>query len=371
MKMSVFLKGVCYAPFPNGYTASTANQSLIWFGSDMAERNKRPLWGDTFSPVDGPDKGAVFTGRNDIKNLSDMGVNLIRLYDWDPRNIHVDFLDYCVKNNIKVLVTVSNWNFESGNNPENIALFQKSLLTAAGGYHPAIYGILFANEPDLNGITADMLLSFMQMWVQLEKKALSINDGLLPMVGVPTSFAKNNPQQYPCWEYWDRLLPGMRELFGNKRVMLCPQTYNTGDYLYKDAGSGKGWVELTYDRYQFPVLFCEIGQSRGDTPSYLQMIEGQLSQSMSYAKNNPGKLLGLCFFQYCDKVWVTNKSEGEFGVVANTEATLTPNPNNGVVHYGDGDFTHWDVTNIGSLPIQVLTKNQATFDIVSKYYKST
>src|ERR1700761_6396348 len=41
--IELFLKGICYAPFPHGYDPSTCNNTEIWFGSDIADKNIAPL----------------------------------------------------------------------------------------------------------------------------------------------------------------------------------------------------------------------------------------------------------------------------------------------------------------------------------------
>jgi hypothetical protein len=43
-----------------------------------------------------------------------MGVQVIRLYDWDPRNDHSGFLDMCLARGLRVLVGVSDYFLQSG-----------------------------------------------------------------------------------------------------------------------------------------------------------------------------------------------------------------------------------------------------------------
>ena len=47
-------------------------------------------------------------GPSDSDTIRDMGVNLMRLYDWEPRNKHQSFLDACW-DSISVLAPVSNY----------------------------------------------------------------------------------------------------------------------------------------------------------------------------------------------------------------------------------------------------------------------
>ena len=163
----------------------------------------------------------------------------------------------------------------------------------------------------------------------------------------------------------DQLLPSLlsdttRRL--NERLIICPHTYNEASYLFDNAqGSGKGWIDLAYERYNLPILFCEIGCSRMTRDDYLQVIQEQLERSINY--NNPAKLIGVCHFQYCDKVWMPNTTEGSFGIVSNTDNV------NDVVHYGMKDFTHWDAGNVKNyLNIQVL-ENNSSFKVLQQAYK--
>jgi hypothetical protein len=364
-----FLKGMCYAPFPVGYNPSKANDTCIFFGSDIASYNMKPLWGDSFSTKSNPDK--VYIGRNDIKNLSSLGVNLIRLYDWDSRNNHIPFLDYCHEHGVQVLVPVSNYNLGAfGPAPDMTASITGLInsFTKARDYHPAIYGITIGSETDNSAnIPKDYLIQYTNKWVEIE--SIAYRDYRKVMIGHPISFGVLGPNwydKYPCFGYLDKLIPSLirnttRDL--NKRLMLCPHTYNEASYLYRNAEeSKKGWVDLAYERYHLPILFCEIGCSRMTRTDYLDVITSQIEESMVYHIDNPDKLLGLCYFQYCDKVWMNRKSEGSYGIVANTKKVTD------IVEYDQRDFDHWIGVNCNNtLNIQELSKHPA-YKLIGKLY---
>lgn len=364
------LKGMCYSAFPTGYDPSTANKSCIFFGSDAASYNLKPLWGNGFSPTDGQDRDKIFIGRNDIESLVTMGVNLVRLYDWDSRNDHLQFLDYCHINDIKVLVPVSNYNLGAYDTPPPMDDSIINLIKSFGNrertdYHPAIYGIIIGSELDLpSRMPKGYLTKYTKRWVEIEEQYFNTYKKL--PIGHPVSFATHK-DIYPCFEFWDNLLSELgtltiRDL--NKRLILCPHTYNEASYLFKSAeGRNKGWVDIAYDKYQLPILFCEIGCSRLVRSDYIQVIADQLEQSMIYQKDNKDKLLGTCFFQYCDKVWATGTTEGSYGVCSNTKDLHY------VVKYGVKDFTHKDGNECKnqSLNVPVLFKN-AVFNTIKLIY---
>jgi hypothetical protein len=360
--MSKFLKGICYSAFPHGYDPSTANNTCIFFGSDIAQHNMEPLWGDFFSPIDGPDADKVFVGRDDLKNLKDLGVNLIRLYDWDPRNNHLPFLDYCHFLGLKVLVPVSNYNLGAFGVPPDMDNSIRGLIRSFNNsegtnYHSAIYAVIIGSELDLpSDMPKGYLAKYTNRYVELEKE-FGFSDNIL--IGHPVSFATHG-DKYPCFKFWDELLPELDSKITN-RLILCPHTYNEASYLFDDAeGSGKGWFEVAYDKYKLPILICEIGCSRMIRTDYLQVIEDQITRSLAYDHNN---LLGICYFQYCDKVWMSGTTEGSFGAVTNSDQVTA------VVHYGPKDFTHWVGVpcDNNSLNIQILANNPS-LDIIKGAY---
>mgnify|MGYP006358313155 CR=1 FL=1 len=151
----------------------------------------------------------------------------------------------------------------------------------------------------------------------------------------------------------------------NKRLVICPHTYNEADYLFNNAqDSGQGWVDLAYDKYQLPILFCEIGSGQMVRSDYIQVIKNQIEKSIEYSNDNEAKLLGICYFQYCDKVWVPDTTEGSFGMVFNTNEVTD------IVHFGPKDFSHYDGFSCDNnfLNIQVLSP-KPSFDIIKNAYK--
>jgi hypothetical protein len=104
--------------------------------SDVDSYHMAPLWGTEY---DGS-TGKYYNCRLDMGVIEAMGANLIRLYDWDPRNDHIRFLDFCQKNNgIVVLFSVSNYLDQGLSNwKENIPALIKSFSKPYGSdYHPA------------------------------------------------------------------------------------------------------------------------------------------------------------------------------------------------------------------------------------------
>jgi hypothetical protein len=342
-----FYKGMCYSAFPAPYDPSRANRTCIFFGSDIAYNPMEPLWGRGYMSAG----GMRFPGRDDLRMMKTMGVTLVRLYDWDPRNLHLNFLDYCDQLGIKVLAPVSNYFLIRGQGFENretlIPDLIRSYRNAAGSdYHPAIAGIIMGNEPyiatpHLFGPTE--AAEFTQDWVRIEQQQFS--GFRMPPIGHPVDFGKYGNERFPQWDFWTDLLGRLRRTETRdlqNRLFLAPQPQNDAEYLFDNAeGSGSGYVQQTYRQFQKPLLFTELGKDR-TKPDYLNVVDGQLNRSIAYGAQHPEQLKGICNFQFDDKVWKCptgdpcGDSEGSFGVFSHTNDVLF------TVNYVPGDFTHFD-----------------------------
>jgi len=128
-------------------------------------------------------KARYFKGRDDIKNLSSLGVKLIRLYDWDADNNHKPFLDYCQQNNIQVLVPVSNYNLGAFGSPPDMNASITGLINSFSNtgdnsgtdYHPAIHAIIISSELDHTTVPVSYLSVYTQKWVEIEQQSYSNN----------------------------------------------------------------------------------------------------------------------------------------------------------------------------------------------------
>jgi hypothetical protein len=287
-----------------------------------------------------------------------MGVEVIRLYDWDPRNRHDKFLDNCHKFGMGVLVSVSNYNLLSAQMPNMNkaipALIQS--FSKDGDYHPAVEGIVIGNEFNRN-LSVDNVAKFTNAWASIEQKQFGGHREVL--IGHPVAFGLEHNEN-DCWYAWQQLLPQISAL--NSRLFLAPQTYNPAADLFSNYRStGKGYVELTYDQFKLPIWFTEIGQDR-TKPDHVNIVKGQLEGCINYSKQNPTKLFGCCMFSYADKVWKMNESEGQYGVW--THSREKPRV---TVTYTAKDFTHWDAPSLGTLNIDILEQTDL-YDAVKNCY---
>lgn len=362
-----FYKGMCYQPMPAPYEPAKANSTWIFFGSDIAYDCMEPLWGAGFTSKSGM---TYKCDRNDLLKLKSMGVNLLRLYDWEPRNYHKKFLDKCLALGIKVLAPVSNYFLSPGGGYNNRANLIPGLLNSfsngeqnnGADYHPAIAGIIMGNEPLIPNpppFGVEQLSQFTKDWVALERFPTK------PKIGHPQDFGLHGGETYPGWNLWTTLLDDQHLGLMKDRLFLATQPQNPANDLFVNFnGDGMGYVLATYNHFRLPLLFTEIGKDR-TKPDYLNVVDGQLSGSIAYGAAHPEQLLGICHFQFADKVWKcpTNScrdSEGSFGTHSHTNQVLC------TVNYVAADFTHWEGSNEPLRP-DMLTRNP-TYDSVVRNY---
>lgn len=356
-------KGSAYQGFSKGYDPSTANTSYIYFGSDIARKQTGSLWG-TQSHLS---ESCAPYCRDDLRTMKDMGINLIRLYDWDPRNDHSQFLDYADSLNIKVVVPISNWLPTQGPSTWDAQVpgyfTSRNYGNKAGtDWHPAIAGIIISNEldaPDHTGTvyypnTVGLVARFLQ---EIDKRGFSKK---VP-VGIPVTFVPRGApfgpggRNMPGWNQFNLLLTDPRTAPYKDQLMLAPNTYNDRNYLFTDAeGTGQGWVPLTYQQFGVPILFTEIGYSRSNPDYSNDYVRNQLQGVLEYQKAHPEQLLGAMHFQFENKVWKQTPgdtdSEGAFGTLRHGDIVKRiQTVQKDYDFYIDEAKTNYGILDIGSL----------------------
>jgi hypothetical protein len=367
------VKGICYGndAFPAPYNESNANSSQCTFGSDNAADYVAALFGVNYSNSVKDwcqHMGNMQNCRHDIDNMYTMGVELIRLYDWDARNNHQKFLDQCQQAGIGVLVSVSNYNLRPDQGLPRMKEAIPALIRSFSNgtdYHPAVQGVVIGNEYNReDNISTANVAAFTNTWASIEGGQFGKHRKIL--MGHPVAFGLTNNKN-DCWDAWEKLLPLISAL--NSRLFLAPQTYNpASDLFHNYRGTNKGYVDLTFDKFGLPLWFTEIGLDR-TKDNHVNIVTGQLEGCINYNKQNPSKLIGCCMFSYLDKVWAKG-SEGAFGTWTHARQGST------TVTYTDKDFTHRDVVPgtpnlipLGSLNIDHLEKTDL-YDAVTKAYKA-
>lgn len=359
-------KGSGYQAFGTGYNPSTANTSFLYFGSDVARKQFGALWG-TQSYLS---QGCPGLCRNDLKTMADMGINLIRLYDWDARNDHSQFLDYAHSLGIKVVVPISNWLPQQAPQvwDQQITQFLKHGNfgnATETDWHNAIAGVIISNELDDvdGGRLYSNVVGLVAAFIERAKQAGYSNT---VRVGAPVTFTQRAPL-LSSWHAFDALVNDPRLASHKDWLMLCPNSYNPARDLFGVEGVSEGWVQKTYQRYQLPILFTELGFSRAHQPNSEQIIREQLQAVVRYQSNpaNAGQLLGAAHFQFSNKVWMQTPndtdSEGAFGMFRHGDVLFS-------IPTQASDYTFWDGAEPGVLNVNALVPT-STHTAVQQAYQ--
>lgn len=362
-------KGTAYQAFGQGYNPSTANNTRIYFGSDVARKQFGSLWG-TQSYLQ---QSCEPVCRNDLQTMKDMGINLVRVYDWDLRNDHRPFLDRAQSLGIKVIVPISNWLVK---NPqyweEQIRGYLKPGNFAGSSgkpdWHPAIAGITISNELDQEGLAAygqavDLTARFLQ---EAERQGFSKS----MRVGIPVTFAQRPGVEAPAWDLFDRLVNKAELAPYRSQLMLNPNSYNEGTYLFgNNVADPAGWVQKTYARYGLPVVFTELGMNRVQRQDSVAVVRDQLQRGLAYQQANPEQLLGLVHFMFDNKVWKQSPdgapetdSEGAFGALRHGAVLKTMATVN-----SDYEWFNGDTSDNGSFTIDRLEPTPTCAPVVAAY----
>lgn len=324
-------KGTAYQAFGHGYDPSSANNSYIYFGSDIARKQFGSLWG-TQSYLR---QVCASDCRNDLLTLKDMGANLIRLYDWDPRNDHSQFLDYAHRLNLKVVVPISNW---LAKHPEywdaQLPAYFNELnfgrkVNGNLDWHPAIAAVTIANELEIEQGGEQSYQTAIGLVARFLEKSHALGFSRSMRVGMPVSFGVKAGGQ-PAWHLFDWFANDKRLALFKDQLMLNPNSYNDRSFLFGDAQSRQpGWVQATYARYKLPILFTEIGANRVERPDQ-SFVREQLQGALEYQSAHPEQLLGAIHFQFDNKVWKQSPdpnretdTEGSFGAFRHGDIVRT------------------------------------------------
>ncbi len=329
-------KGTAYQAFGHGYDPSTANSTRIYFGSDPARKQFGALWG-TQSYLQQPCQPNC---RDDLQTMKDMGINLVRVYDWDLRNDHRPFLDRAQSLGIKVIVPISNWLVNNRQYwDEQILGYLKPgnfASTSGGGkpdWHPAIAGVTISNELDQE-IPHDggaAYRSAIDLTVRLLQEAERQGFGKSMRVGIPVTFAQRQGVAAPAWDLFDQFANKPELAPYRAQLMLNPNSYNEGKFLFGDTPDDPAsWMHKTYARYGLPVVFTELGMDRVQRPDSVAVVREQLQRGLAYQRAHPEQLLGLVHFMFDNKVWKQSPdgvpetdTEGAFGSFRHGATLLT------------------------------------------------
>ncbi len=397
MKLLGQIKGMCYEPTPsdvyergvapNCYDPTTCRD----FDMDYFNEDFDLLW------------GSGTNGRNDLKDISSQGVNLMRLYNWTGNETggatlrnHIPFLTHCAKYNLKVAIPFSNYNTQiSATNAQNTATSIVNELASNNALHPNVAMWQVTNEFELNNISPEEVALLVEYIITAEEAAGITDDANKIPICVATSTAIE-------YGYSEQSIGQIHAL---KMAFTTGGTLSNGDQVTGNTflNSRNVWEErfvIGIQSFQYqteiatfttkcntdfpglPIMLTEHGfnavsaatttggnQGTHDDAQQAVIVGDQISNCNTLHTNND-TFRGMCFFQWLNTYYKCGNSnsysntctEGNFGQVEwNSFGAAQPT---GVTPTGT-------TTKNQSYPIDAVIKKTQVYDAVTNGYTST
>jgi hypothetical protein len=317
--MTSAVKGVNYEPAPSDYTVPPA---AIYFDTDFYNQDFVQLWGTGTPP-------AQPNGRNDVGDMLSLGVNFIRLFNWDPagpvsapfRN-HQAWLDDIVArapNRMFVAGVFSNGN--RGTAAAQMVVDQFNSFSAAAKAQVAVW--LVGNEIDPSDPFTPETLQVIKASAQPPLDTIPI---CVPfqMSSVADAVAKIKAS------YAQFTAAGVQD-----RFLACLNFYGLGQpaTTTSPGDQTKAFIEGFFaDDFvttnDIPLLLTEFGinfdgssgvepNAGGDATVQGTYLAQMLKQSIALQARHP-RFLGQVVFEYTNETWKTPPTEASFGLYALT-----------------------------------------------------
>ncbi|PCI63347.1 MAG: hypothetical protein COB37_05140 [Kordiimonadales bacterium] len=358
------IRGVSYAPVPSD---SASRPPEKYFDTDFTNETFSLLW------------GSINNGRGDIKNLSDIGVNFLRLHHWsvppapgyepeEKQRNHLPFLRECSKRDIKVLVPISNQflrQIHRGKGEEVKAailaivteVYNRQTSTPAGAGMWAIGNEFDQGSPVFDVGDVVMAIEYLD---EAETVLGILAENRLP-VTAPISFDRYAPRA-----------PGVVALQNLKRAInanaaLKPAAANFWDSRFvasvnpfDDGRHLKAYINKAFPKYfpDLPFFFHETGApiqagSAVATPiDQASFVKGQLE-----ATTHRANFLGRCIFQFLNQTAMKSWSETTFGMTQYSGTPITMGKISSNYEPGGGEL----------YPVDALTE-KPLFNMVRDFY---
>lgn len=307
------IRGMAYQPAPSDYTGSGAG---VYYDSDFFNDDFNQLW------------SAANGGRGDLQAMAtQLRVNFLHLYDWNPVRNHLAFMNEAYKNGIRIAVPISNY-FVDGSDPNAAAHIEqivRQVYVDTGGNpavvpHPAVVMWTIANEYDLNPITAAQVATATQYLVAAEQAVGATT--VLP-VSVPVSFGIFPPSPDPAVSKTLEAIaaleanPALGNAFVSSRFVAATNPQNPGSYITQ-------WLpKFTQQVPNTMLWFSELGTAVQNScngyptpPCTADEQQQAVFNADQWAASTPGTqgiLLGGAQFEFLNEDWKTG-TEATFGV---------------------------------------------------------
>lgn len=307
------LRGVCYQPAPTDYNGNQG-PGQKYFDTDFFNADFEGFW------------SAANGGRGDLTNMSDLAVNFIHLYDWNPppARDHTGFLAACAQLGLYLAVPFNN-SFCT-----NVSSWGPNAVYAA---MEEVYSNNFANLPVVmwtianeynqgGGPTPQQIAQVAQVILYYEAQnsvttilpissptsfAPASSPGIAPTQALQTAFAATTPFTATI-NGQSVTIPALPADFFANRYIAATNPQNPGSIPPASSGvTIASWLpQFAAALPGTPLWFSEIGIGEQNcctgwspcTPSATQQAAFTLNQLESADTSTYSFLLGSCVYEY-------------------------------------------------------------------------
>lgn len=322
--MKVRVKGVNYEPAPSNYTCCPPPS--LYFDTDFYNQDFVQLWG-TGTPPSQPG------GRNDTGDMASLGVNFIRVFNWNPtgRN-HGPWLEDLAGKGIYAAGVFSNGNRATAQ--AQLVVNEFNGFSSAARNQVAVW--LIGNEISPTDPFTPQTLAVIQASAQAPLDTIPI---CVPFQMASTQDALNKIQT----NYQQQFVPvGLQA-----RFIACLNFYGLGMPASEQAPEDQlesfiqgFFADSFVQANDIQLLLTEFGinfdnsnniqpNAGGDAALQGTYLGDMLARSIALQARYPG-FLGQAVFEYTNETWKTPLTEASFGLYS-----LTPqNPPTGTTTSG-------------------------------------
>ncbi len=306
------IKGMAYQPAPTDYfvpgTPAKYGNTDFWNSDFEALWNPKGDGKGVVRTVHFPD-GTPNKKQGDLQTLKDMGVNLIRLYNWQSGNNngktpwvdHQPFLDKCDRLGIKVIVPVfitASPTFKTDVEFKNITWLIK---TTARHSSVVFYSIGNENTPGGDPV------AFKNIGIAAEQVRKLIGAGGKQLIISPMSFGKSHIA-----------------FFTKRKFKIDVWAFNVFDP--NDVQTAVGWVGSNKLVDGQPLFFSEFGVSAYDVTTSKQKPQRQVTNvplMMDIIYQNVAKIWGGVWFEFSDERYKGLQKKAKGGARDKTKPAST------------------------------------------------
>jgi len=317
--MTAAVKGVNYEPAPSNYSLPPAP---LYYDTDFYNQDFVQLWGPGTPPTQP-------NGRNDVADMLSLGINFIRVFNWNPggapsqplRN-HQPFLDYLVGDGGKrIFVGAAFANGNRGTAAAQMEVDQFNGFSAAAKQQVAVW--LVGNEISPTDPFTPQTLQVIKARAQPPLDTIPICVPFqMSSLSDALSKVQQSHQQFMQAGVHDRFIAcfnfyGLGQPAATKAPAVQLREFIDGFFTDSFVTANNISLLLTEFGINFDGTSGVEPNAGGDAAKQGQYLGAMLAESKTLQTTYP-RFLGQVIFEYTNEGWKTPTTEANFGLYALT-----------------------------------------------------